>query len=223
MLGTITLGQAPRDDIASMLRQHLPAHVQCIQAGVLDGLSLSEVRQSYSPDIDDPQLVTRMLDGSAVVLGKSKVLPLIQTLIRSLRSRGCTCILLLCTGEFEGLHCENAWLIEPDRLVAPCVAAIAGRRQVGILFPLESQMHREGDKWSVLQKRPLCEAVSPYEPEIELLERAASALRERGAELLVMDCMGYGEAHREAASRASGLPVILSNSVVSRMTAELLS
>jgi protein AroM len=33
-----------------------------------------------------------------------------------------------------------------------------------------------------------------------------------------MDCIGYTDRHRAAAARASGLPVLLSNDLVARVT-----
>jgi protein AroM len=55
------------------------------------------------------------------------------------------------------------------------------------------------------------------------VEKAARTLRERGAEMLVMDCMGFVEEHRAAARRASGLPTLLSNALIAKLVAELVA
>ncbi len=223
LLGTLTIGQAPRPDITPILEQHLSAQTTCIHAGLLDGLTRADIEQSYAPEPGEATLITRLLDGSSVIVSKPKVLGLMNLRIASLQARGCKFILLLCSGAFEGLLCEGAWLIEPDLIVPPSVAAMAGQRQVGIVVPLQSQVASEGHKWRDLAHAPICAVASPYASETDALAQAACDLRDQGAQLLVMDCMGFVEAHRDIASRASGLPVILSNALIGRLTAELLS
>jgi protein AroM len=222
-LGTITIGQAPRSDITPILSKYLPSNVKCSHVGLLDGLTRAEITQDYSPEEGAPTLVSRLLDGSSVVVSKSKVRSLMNKKIDALQAQGCSFILLLCTGEFEDLASKGTWLLEPDRIVSPCVAAIAGDRQVGVVVPLVSQVKSEGGKWNTLAKAPICAAASPYADGTETLESAARNLCEQGAELLVLDCMGYVEMHRDVAARASGLPVILSNTLIGRMTAELVA
>jgi len=222
-LGTLTIGQAPRPDITPILTQHLPPHIQCIHAGLLDGLVCAEIEELYAPDFGHATLITRLLDGSSVVVSKPKVLKLMNRKIAALHAQGCGFILLLCTGAFEGLVCDSAWLIEPDLIVSPSVAAVAGLRQVGIVVPLQSQVASEAHKWRALACAPICAVASPYADETASLAQAARDLKEQGAELLIMDCMGFVETHREVAAQASGLPVILSNALIARLTAELLS
>lgn len=223
LLGTLTIGQAPRPDITPILEQHLSGRTTCIHTGLLDGLTRDHIEQAYAPEPGEATLITRLLDGSSVVVSKPKVLGLMNLKIASLQAQGCKFILLLCTGAFEGLQCEGAWLIEPDLIVSPAVAAMAGKRQVGIVVPLQSQVASEGHKWRDLALAPICAVASPYAADAEALAQAARDLRDQGAQLLVMDCMGFVEAHRVIAARASGLPVILSNALIGRLTAELLS
>ena len=223
LLGTLTIGQAPRADITPILEQHLSARTTCIHAGLLDGLTRDRIEQAYAPESGEAALITRLLDGSSVVVSKPKVLDLMNRKIAALQAQGCQFILLLCTGAFEGLRCEDAWLIEPDLIVPPTVAALAGQRQVGIVVPLQSQAASEGHKWRALAHTPICAVASPYAADFEALATAACKLRDQGAQLLVMDCMGFVETHRDIATRASGLPVILSNALIGRLSAELLS
>ena len=222
-LGTLTIGQAPRPDITPILAQHLSPRTQCVHAGLLDGLTRADIESRYAPEAGQATLITRLLDGSSVVISKPKVLALMNRKLAALRAQGCSFILLLCTGAFEGLVCDGAWLIEPDLIVSPSVAAIAGQRQVGIVVPLQSQVASEAHKWRSLARLPICAVASPYADDTALLAQAARDLKAQGAELLVMDCMGFVEAHREVAAQASGLPVMLSNALIARLTAELLA
>lgn len=222
-LGTLTIGQAPRPDITPILQQHLSPATRCVHVGLLDGLSRDTIEALYAPQPGDATLITRLLDGSSVIVSKPRVLDLMNQKIASLEAQGCGFILLLCTGAFEGLVCNNAWLVEPDLIVSPSVAALAGQRQVGIVVPLASQVASEAHKWRDLVRAPICAVASPYAGDMAALEAAARSLQQQGAALLVMDCMGFTEVHRDVAVRASGLPVLLSNALIARLVAELLA
>lgn len=222
-LGTITIGQAPRPDITPILQSTLPATVQCVHVGVLDGLTAEEVARRYPVTPGQPMLVSRLLDGSSVRMGKAPVRETLAIKIRELEAQDCTAILILCTGEFHDLATAKAWLLEPDRLIPPTVAALMGSRQAGVIVPLQEQAASELGKFAALAHPPLCAAASPYAGDVEGLARAARSLREQGAQALILDCMGFVEAHRTVARAASGLPVILSNALVAKLTAELLA
>lgn len=224
-LGTLTIGQAPRSDITPILDAQLPANLEVIHMGVLDGLSRAEIDAGFTPQAGHATLISRLLDGTSVVLDKPAVRRVMQDKLDALDAQGCTVILILCTGEFDGLTSRHAWLVEPDRIVPPAAAALAGERQVGIIVPLAGQVDSEAHKWSALQHPPMCAVASPYAdgPDGDAaLTAAARNLRERGARLLVLDCMGFVERHREIAQAASGLPVVLSNALIARLCATLL-
>lgn len=221
-LGTLTIGQAPRADITPIFDRYLPPDLECVHAGVLDGLSPAQIADRFAAVEGEPVLTSRLLDGSAVVLGKSTVRPAVQQKLNQLQQQGCNMIALLCTGEFHGLQCQHAWLLEPDLLVPPVVAALAGDRQVGIMVPLPAQMVSEGAKWQRLRLPPRYAAASPYTAGAEQLTHAALTLRDQQVDVIVMDCMGYTEQHRQQVRAATGLPVILSNALLARLIAGLL-
>ncbi|VVE15976.1 hypothetical protein PIN31115_02875 [Pandoraea iniqua] len=223
-LGTLTIGQAPRADITPILDAHLPADVPVVHMGVLDGLDRDAIDAAFAPQAANGVLISRLLSGDSVELDKPAIQRALQAKLDALEVLGCTVILILCTGEFEGLACRHAWLVEPDRIVPPAAAALAGERQVGIVVPLAGQIESEFHKWGALQRPPICAAASPYATGAEgdkALGSAALTLREQGAEILVLDCMGFVERHRDIAQTASNLPVVLSNSLVASLTATL--
>jgi len=223
ILGTLTIGQAPRSDITPILDAHLPTALARLHQGVLDGLSHAEIAARFTPQAGNATLVSRLLDGTSVILDKPAVRAVLQSKIDALEAAGCTVILILCTGEFDGLRTKQAWLVEPDRIVPPTASSLAGEKQAGIIVPIASQIESEFAKWAGLHHPPICEAASPYvddEQGTQLIQ-AAQQLRERGAALLILDCMGFVERHRRIAQQASGLPVILSNALIARLCAEL--
>lgn len=131
---TLTIGQAPRPDLAPVFNAIAPAGTEVVHAGCLDGLTKAEVDKQFAPVGSEGLLTSRMLDGTAVVLGKSAVRKALQEKIHQLEKAGCSPIVLLCTGEFEELTTEKVRLIEPDRLLPPvfrCAPQPAAGRRYG--------------------------------------------------------------------------------------------
>ena len=221
VLGTLTIGQAPRADIGPILEAHLPTGVSCLHLGVLDGLSKPEIAERFTPRSGDAVLTTRLLDGSSVVLGKPAVRDVVQSKLATLEGKGCDVIALLCTGEFGGLNCRRARLIEPDHLVPPVVAVLAGQDQVGVVVPLAAQVKSEAEKFKPFARPALFAVASPYVEGLDGLAAAARELRDAGAKFVLLDCMGFVERHRHAAREACGLPVVLSNALIARLLAEI--
>jgi protein AroM len=221
VLGTVTIGQAPRRDLVPILDRHLPAEVRQIHRGVLDGLAREEIDALYRPAPGEPVLVTRLMDGGMVALSRARVAPAVQRNIDALEAEGCAVVLLLCTGTFTGLSCRDGWLIEPDAIIPPLAAGLLGPRRLGIVVPIASQIGSESGKWQALQRPPLFAAASPYDEDLAALTEAARDLAARGAAALLLDCIGFTERHRQTAAE-SGLPVLLSNAIVAKAVGELL-
>lgn len=219
ILGTLTIGQAPRPDVTPIIDAHVPLAVRRIHKGVLDGLSRGEIAARYGAAPDEAALVTRLHDGSVVELSRRRVQEGVEHGVRALEDAGCEAILLLCTGTFDGLRCR-AWLIEPDHVIPALVAGLVAHRQLGVVVPIAGQVKSESGKWRRLARPPVFAVASPYGDPPERLLAAGAALKERGAEAIVLDCIGFTERHR-AALRPLSLPVILSNATVARAVGEL--
>lgn len=220
VLGTLTIGQAPRADVVPIIDAHVPPSVRRIHRGVLDGLDRGEIGTRYGAAPGEAALVTRLHDGSVVLLSRRRMQVGVQHALGALEDVGCDAILLLCTGTFDGLQCRKAWLIEPDHLIPGIVHGLAERRQVGVVVPIAGQIESEREKWRALARPPLFAAASPYTDPPETLRAAGAALKERGAEAIVLDCIGFTERHRSAL-RSLDVPVVLSNAAVARALAEL--
>lgn len=221
-VGTLTIGQAPRSDITPILEATLPGQVECLHAGVLDGLDDAAIATRFAPHPGDALLTSRLLDGRAVVMGKPAVACALQEKIDWLEQQGCTLIVILCTGEFHGLHSRNAWLVEPDQILPPTLTALVGTRRAGILVPLESQIASELEKWKAAQVTPVFAVASPYTASEEEVAAAALSLAEQGADVILTDCMGYTGWHQAVCQRHVTQPVILSNKLLAHLLCNLL-
>lgn len=220
-LGVVTIGQAPRSDVGPILEKHLGNRVELIQAGVLDGMTKAEIDRSLYPETGDYVLTSRLLTAESVVTSREKIQPILQKRIEELENRGCKHILVLCTGVFPGLKAKSAFLIEPDQIIPPAVAGMVKKRQLGLITPLDEQRETIAEKWETVGLSPLVSAASPYQPDEQSFQKAAQSLVEHGAEVILLDCMGYVEEMRDIVRKRSGLPVILSNALMAKLVSEM--
>ncbi len=221
ILGTLTIGQAPRPDVTPILDRYIDASVPRVHRGLLDGLSRHEIAANYAAQDGEPVLVTRLADSGSVQLSARKVHSALQGKLDALEDEGCSVVLLLCTGALRGLRLKRAFLLAPDQIIPPVVAGLVGNRRLGIIVPLASQITSESGKWNALGREPIFAAASPYAATAAGVVTAGLALAARGAEALLLDCIGFGEEHRRELLRACKLPAILSNALLAKITAEM--
>ena len=128
--------------------------------------------------------------------GKLAVRKTLQEKIAMLEGEVCSVILLLCTGEFDGLKTTKARLIEPDHVIPPVVCALAGNGVFGVMVPLAEQAQTEVKKWRDTGMKLVFSAASPYTASKEDVKKAAAELAAQGADFIVLDCMGYRLEHK---------------------------
>jgi protein AroM len=215
-IGAITIGQSPRTDVIPDMQGILGPDVTIIEAGALDGLSRDKVAE-LAPGTDDQVLVTRMRDGTAVRVAGRLIVPRLQFCIEEMESQ-VGAILLLCTGTFAPFASSRP-ILYPERILFALAAATAPEAHLGIITPDERQIPEQQKRWSAVSPRVTVLAASPYESSGEL-ERLARELV--GADLLVLDSLGYSAAMKAVVRAASGKPVLLPRTVLARAAAELL-
>ncbi len=227
VLGTLTIGQSPRVDLIPEVLQvmGLAGDVEVVEAGALDGLTLEEVRR-MQPQPGDYVLVTRMADGAAVKIAEKHILPLMQEKIDGLVRRGADAVALVCTGEFPEFKCEKLLLVPQKVLFHAAAGVVSGQGaarktfRLGVMLPDPDQVPQGIRRWSEVTPEVQIEAASPYGAP-EGIDQAARKLRDWGAGLVVMDCIGYTLAMKEEVRTITGAPVILARSIVARTLAEL--
>lgn len=214
-LGVITIGQSPRSDMLPEMTIHWP-DVEVVESGALDGLT-GEVVSAEAIRDGDEVLTSRLRDGTSVVFGRDLVLPRLQAAITALEDNGADAVLLVCTGEFPPFtHRRPLFLASP--LLVKGVQALADG-PVGVISPLPEQQADSVRKFAGVEV--LTAAANPYGADPLDLEQAAQSLFDRGATLLVLDCMGYSEADRAVVRRAvPDVPVVVARSLVARLVAE---
>lgn len=217
-IGAITIGQSPRIDVIPDMRGVLGHDVTILEAGALDNLSLDDVAE-LAPGTDDQVLVTRMRDGTAVRVAGRHIVPRLQFCIEEMESQ-VGAILLLCTGTFAPFTSSRP-ILYPERILYTLAAAAAPGAHLGVITPDQRQIPEQQRRWSEVSPHVTVMAASPYESSGEL-ERLGRELAAAGAELLVLDSLGYSVAMKATVRAASGKPVLLPRTVLARAAAELL-
>jgi protein AroM len=213
-IAAVTIGQAPREDVAPELARYVPgAHF--VEAGALDDLDDRAIA-ALAPTGDDFPLVTRLRDRRSVVVGEHAIAPLVQAAIWRVEARS-DLVIVLCTGEFA-VECRKP-LIFPGRVLAATVTALYGGRPIAVLVPHEDQAAPLALRWRERGVKATTIAASPYQATD--FAAVGHQAREAGAALVVMDCLGYSLAMKSAVAASSGLPTILVRSLVARVAAEL--
>ena len=218
-IGVITIGQSPRVDVVPEMLEILGPDVELIEGGALDGLAPHEIAE-MGPRDGDYLLITRLQDGTAVQVAKRHIVGRMQAEIDRLEAAGAEAIALLCTGEFPAFR-SSRLVVEPQAVLNHFVAGVAGGRRLGAVVPDREQIEHGTLRWRGAAGDLRVEAGSPY-ADISELEHAITQLRGWGAELRVLDCIGFTCAMKARAAAIAGVPVILPRTVLARTLAELL-
>jgi protein AroM len=219
-IGAITIGQSPRIDVTPEFEASLGIKAELIQAGALDGLSLEEV-QGFAPQQGDYILVTRMRDGAEVRIAERYIQQRLQDSVRRLEAAAVDMIVLFCTGEFPRLD-SRCLIIKPDVLMEHLIPGILSRGRLGVLLPAPEQAASMKNKWLKTGLEVVLDAASPYTGTGADFRAAARRLTAGGADMIVLDCIGFTAEMKRIVQEESKKPVILPRTLLGRVCGELL-
>ncbi len=219
-IGIVTIGQSPRTDVVPEIQTHLGDHVAVIEHGALDGLSLTEVKE-YAPESGMLPLVTRMQDGTEVIVAKEKLLPRLNDVVTALDDKGVDMILLLCNGDFPVFN-TRCLVIEPQRLVDRCAAGLLREHhKLGVLVPVPEQENWVRRRLAAVNPNLTVAVASPYESE-KPLAAACQRFRDDGCAVILLYCMGFNRQLGAKVRALCNTPVMVSSTIVARILGELL-
>ncbi|MGK9175275.1 AroM family protein [Yokenella regensburgei] len=220
-LAILTIGVVPVKEILPLLTEHI-SEQQITHVSLLGNMEPEEVQKEYYLEPGQTPLPTRLSDENIVSVSREKVERDLQSVIEVLDNQGYDVILLMSTAPIRGLSARNAILIEPQRIIPPLVASIVDGHQVGVIVPIPELMAQQRQKWALLENEPYYELAHPFQAtEYELVE-AGKSLIDQGADVLMLNCLGFHQWHRDLFQKALDVPVLLSNVLVARLASELL-
>ncbi len=220
-LAILTIGVVPVNAILPLLTEHV-SEKQITHISLLGKMDPQDVLDEYGAEPGEFAIPTRLRDDSLGMVSREKVERDLQSVIEVLDNQGYDVILLMSTADVRGFVARNAILVEPQRIIPPLVASIVDGHQVGVIVPVPELMVQQKRKWTVLEKEPFYELAHPFLATESELINAGKALLERGADVLMLDCLGFHQEHRDLLQKALDVPVLLSNVLVARLASELL-
>ncbi len=213
----ITIGQSPRPDILDEMRPWWDAlSLDIEEHGALDGMSRDEIARA-APREADERLVTRLSDGTEVLIEAEWAHHRVEQIVRRVDDEGVDILVVLCTGRFHGLAPKGI-LVAAGPVVDHGLAAMAeSASSIGVLLPNEGQ--KAGFRCEPAgSRRFVLSHASPYSG--DRWETAARELEE--VDLVVMHCMGFTEPMRRKLAEKTGKPVLLARRMVAAAVAQVL-
>ncbi|WP_435954955.1 AroM family protein [Dryocola sp. BD626] len=221
-LAILTIGVVPVSEILPLLTEHI-SEEQIKHVTLLGNMSREDVTAEFGPQPGEEEILTLLSDRTIIHVSKLRVEQALQGVIALLDKQDYDVILLMSTERFSNLSARNGILLEPERIIPPLVASIVDGHQVGIILPIPELLKSQHKKWQQLKHQPLYELANPVHGTDEDLLNAARKLLFAGADVLVLDCLGYHQKHRDMLQKALEVPVLLSNVLVARLASELLA
>ena len=220
-LAILTIGVVPLREVMPLLTEHIRED-QITHLSLLGTMTREAVMETYAVSPGDDVLIALLSDNRLIELSRQKIERDLQALIEVLDNQSYDVILLMSTAPISGLVARKAILIEPQRIIPPLVSSIVDGHQVGVIVPIPELMKTQRTRWQALQNSPYYALANPVHGNDEDLIAAGQQLLGEGADVLMLDCLGFHQHHRDVLQKALDVPVLLSNVLVARLAAELL-
>lgn len=206
-IGILTIGQSPRNDLSSVIKDRFHDDVRLVERGALDSIGDDKLKQ-LTPTDSKNVFITKLRNETTITIAEETLLPFLQNELTALEKE-VDVVLMLCTGAFPTLKATKP-VIYPDQLLTHVTRAILpADSKVGLIIPLAEQKEMLQEKWDEARFQLEVEVASPYEG--GHFVEAGRKLKEKGVQLIVLDCMGYNEAQKRQVQQGSGLPVLVPN------------
>lgn len=220
-LAILTIGVVPMSEVLPLLteyidEQHITHH------SLLGKMSREDVMADYAVEPGDDPLLTLLNDNQIAHVSRQKVERDLQSVVEVLDNQGYDVIILMSTAAIKCMAARNSILLEPLRIIPPLVASIVDGHQVGVIVPVAELLAAQEKKWQVLQMPPVYSLANPVHGSEQQLIDAGQALLDQGADVIMLDCLGFHQRHRDILQQALDVPVLLSNVLIARLASELL-
>ncbi|EAQ0448154.1 AroM family protein [Salmonella enterica] len=220
-LAILTIGVVPMSEVLPLLteyidEQHITHH------SLLGKMSREDVMADYAVEPGDDPLLTLLNDNQIAHVSRQKVERDLQSVVEVLDNQGYDVIILMSTAAIKSMAARNSILLEPLRIIPPLVASIVDGHQVGVIVPVAELLAAQKKKWQVLQMPPVYSLANPVHGSEQQLIDAGQALLDQGADVIMLDCLGFHQRHRDILQQALDVPVLLSNVLIARLASELL-
>jgi protein AroM len=221
VLGAISIATSERDSLIEGLAEHLPSHVEIRPYGLLDGLD-DEAVAALGPDPGEYGIVSHTASGREVLVAHKKILPGVCKLVEQAEADGVFATVVLCGAGWADVPRRRP-LVDPGAVFPAIVRALAGSQRLGIIKPSAGQIEKEHARYTAWGHDVAVTSASPWAGGVEDFRRAGRYLRDQGAQLIWMTCVGFEEEYRYAVAEETGVPVVLARPLLGRVLAEVVT
>jgi protein AroM len=214
------------DELSSFVKENLETEAELQVCGTQDGLSDEELCVLAKGNPLNP-FSDLLADGTTVYLNGDDIMQRACKMAAQFQAEGMDATLMCCTLPWPALEAMPN-VVCPSRILEHMTLALPPRDgTIGVLQPLEDVMAEEIVHWKALGPRVVsaCGASPvPGFPDAagdEELAAAARSLVAQGADLIVMDCMGYVRHNRDVVAKATGKPTLLPMSLSGKVLDEV--
>ncbi|BAT42530.1 AroM family protein [Escherichia albertii] len=220
-LAILTIGIVPLQEVLPLLTEYIDEK-NISHHSLLGNLSRERVMAEYAPQAGEETILTLLHDNQLAQVSRRKIERDLQSVVEVLDNQGYDVILLMSTAAIRGMTVRNTIFLEPLRILPPLVSSIVEGHQVGVIVPVEELLEAQAQKWQILQKPPLFSLGDPVHDSEQKIIEAGKELLANGADVIMLDCLGFNQRHRDLLQKQLDVPVLLSNVLIARLAAELL-
>ncbi|RXT07105.1 AroM family protein [Ammoniphilus sp. CFH 90114] len=141
MIGFITIGQTPREDLIEPYEKLLAGH-ELKMVGALDGIDVKDI----PPCEGHYPLITKLRNGEFIQVEKDFLETRIQGVIEELEKDDVSLIVLLCAGDFNQASARVP-VIQPNQVVPQMIRWYEPGRNLGLMIPIANQEQAAREKW----------------------------------------------------------------------------
>ena len=217
-LAILTIGIVPMQEVLPLLTEYIDED-NISHHSLLGKLSREEVMAEYAPEAGEDTILTLLNDNHLAHVSRRKVERDLQGVVEVLDNQGYDVIILMSTANISSMTARNTIFLEPSRILPPLVSSIVEDHQVGVIVPVEELLTVQAQKW---QKPPVFSLGNPIHDSEQKIIDAGKELLAKGADVIMLDCLGFNQRHRDLLQKQLDVPVLLSNVLIARLAAELL-
>lgn len=214
MIGLLTLGTSPREDLENVVKPIIHEG-KFILKGALDNLTESEI-QSLCKEPGSYPLFVRTQYGSFTIQ-REALLPLLTKKAQDMAEAGVKFIILLCSGDFQAIPTTIPTMI-PARVLEGAAKSVSRSGEIGIVVPVAEQIPAAEERWRKAGFKPILMEANPTTVQVEDIIKGFEG---EIIEQIVLDCIGFSPSLQEGINKKIGKPVWLPLTIAARAVMDL--
>lgn len=221
-IGFATIGQTPRADLVPYLVEQIGTPLHVLERGVMDGLDAAGLA-ALDRGAEGLHMVTKLRDGGSARIAYELAVPRMQAQVDALVADGADLVVILCGADWSRLRAPVP-VVNPGKLFPNVIQALAANTRLGVVKPAAHQVAPTVEQYRNLGLDAAVTSAFPYDDGAdEAAREAGRALREAGAEMVWMTCVGMDESMRAALRAELDVPIVLARSLLARVIGELVA